>query len=197
MSLNDKSQISIYFAWYEYHAKNMDRVKYYMSFCPQDNLNVILLKSIYLIDCGEYEKAESTINKGYKIITQDLSVFNGSDNNEASERLKFAQNLCELNEVLEMKRSKRLDIPEIWQNRLLNFSHDSDIWMKLIETRSLVLSPEDHNKSYLKMLSVLRKERKWKLIDVYWKRFFSNNTSIAVLISTCIGFIYFSGSFKK
>lgn len=183
MSLNDKSQISIYFAWYEYHAKNMDRVKYYMSFCPQDNLNVILLKSIYLIDCGEYEKAESTINKGYKIITQDLSVFNGSDNNEASERLKFAQNLCELNEVLEMKRSKRLDIPEIWQNRLLNFSHDSDIWMKLIETRSLVLSPEDHNKSYLKMLSVLRKERKWKLIDVYWKRFFSNNTSIAVLIS--------------
>lgn len=37
--------------------------------------------------------------------------------------------------------------------------------MKLSEIRGLVLSQSDHLGSYLKMLSVLRKERRWKLID--------------------------------
>jgi hypothetical protein len=86
----------------------------------------------------------------------------------------YAQHLVELQEVIDMKKRNAKAPPEIWRNRLKTFRHDGDAWRQLIEIRSLVLSPDENRESYLKVLSVLRKERRWKLIDVYWGRLFAN-----------------------
>lgn len=53
----------------------------------------------------------------------------------------------------------------------------------MIEVRGLVLRPQDHIESYLKMVSVLRKERKWRLIDSYCEKFLHNIKSPKVVIS--------------
>ena len=178
MSETDKINNAPWFAWAYYHAKDLDKMHYYLNLVPENerrNRNYVLFNIFYLIASSKYDEAINSIEDGFKLLTDNLTIFNGSDANEASKRLVFAQHLVELNEALNLKRSKITNIPEIWQNRLRNFSHESDAWMKLLDIRSLVLSPADHNESYLKMLSVLRKERRWKLIDVYCDRFFSNS----------------------
>lgn len=184
MEEQDKENTALCYAWAFYHVKKFNNVEFYLKKFPYKNdLNVIHFKSMYLIAQDRYEEANAIIQKGFELLTDNLSVFNGSDTNEASRRMVFAQHLIELLEVLELKQTKVVDSPIIWQNRLKNFSHESESWMKLIEIRSLVLSPAGNSESYLKMLSVLRKERKWKLIDVYCDRFFSKTTSIPVILS--------------
>lgn len=185
MDKKQQEQNALWFAWADYHAKDQNKVRYYMKFLPKDdNLNVILFKAIYLVSSSEsYPAASKFIETGFKKLTENRAMFSGSDANEASKRMVFAQHLIELQEALNMKKKSSTDIPNIWQNRLRNFSHESDAWMKLIEIRSLVLSPADHSESYLKMLSVLRKERRWKLIDVYCKRFFSTTSSPSIMMA--------------
>lgn len=185
MSKEDKIYNAPWFAWAYYHAKDLEKMQYYLDIVPlkeRKNRDYLFFRTIYLIASHKYSEAQSNIENGFELLTDNLAVFNGSDANEASKRMVFAQHLIELNEALEMNQNNIVEAPEIWQNRLRNFSHDSDAWMKLLEIRSLVMSPADHSESYLKMLSVLRKERRWKLIDVYCERFFSNTPSPAVLL---------------
>lgn len=190
MKDKEKQECALWFAWAFYHSKDLKNVQYYMKFFPQNkDLNFIHFKTMFLIASENYEAANEYIEEGFKTLTTNLSVFNGSDANEASKRMVFAQHLIELSEALQMKQDFQtnpysvLSKFSIWQNRLKNFSHESESWMKLIEIRSLVLSPADHSDSYLKMLSVLRKERRWKLIDAYCDRFFSKANSTHVLLS--------------
>ncbi|OHT01774.1 PIKK family atypical protein kinase [Tritrichomonas foetus] len=184
MDAQDKQKSALWYAWAFYHVKKFKNVEYYLKFLPDKNdINVVHFKSMYLIAADRYDEAKISINKGFKLLTENLSVFNGSDAKEASRRMVYAQHLIELLEVLELKQSNIVDTPQIWQNRLKYFSHESESWMKLIEIRSLVLSPADHSESYLKMLSVLRKERRWKLIDVYCNRFFLKTTSTPVILA--------------
>ena len=183
MDATDKQKSALWYAWAFYHVKKFKNVEFYLKFLPENNdINVILFKSMYFIAADRFEEASFSIDRGFKLLTENLTVFNGSDAKEASRRMVNAQHLVELLEVLELKQSNISEPPLIWQNRLVFFSHESSSWIKLIEIRSLVLSPAEHGESYLKMLSVLRKERRWKLIDVYVKRFFSKITSIPVML---------------
>ncbi|OHS98309.1 PIKK family atypical protein kinase [Tritrichomonas foetus] len=189
LKLKEKQECALWFAWAFYHNKDLESVGYFMGFFPEEcDLNTIHFNSMFLIASEHYGPAAEYLEDGFRILTDNLSVFNGSDAKEASRRMVFAQHLIELSEALQMKQDIQtnpdLDISfSTWQNRLNNFSHESESWMKLIEIRSLVLSPADHSESYLKMLSVLRKERRWKLIDVYLNRFFAKASSTAVLLA--------------
>lgn len=173
MSQEEKDLNSLWFAWAEYHTGNLDKVKHYMNPNANDLPN-ILFRIIYSIASGDYNLASKTIELGFKKLSEQTEVFNGSDTNQASNTMVYAQNLVELKEALKMKQENATTIPQIWQNRLKNFSHESDAWIKLIDIRCLVLRPEDHIASYIKMISVLRAERKWKLVDVYYSRFLSS-----------------------
>ncbi|OHT06128.1 PIKK family atypical protein kinase [Tritrichomonas foetus] len=186
MPKNEKISNAPWFAWAYYHAHDLEKMEYYLSLVPVNerrNRNYILFNTFYLIASKKYSEAEAYIEKGFEHLTDNMAVFNGSDANEASKRMVFAQHLIELGEALQMTKNSITETPEIWQNRLRNFTHESDAWMKLLEIRSLILSPADNNESYLKILSVLRKERRWKLIDVYCDRFFSNRWSPNVMLA--------------
>ncbi|KAH0788589.1 PIKK family atypical protein kinase [Histomonas meleagridis] len=184
MSDEEKKINAIWFAWAFYHSRDFELVQKFVTYFQDDNeFNSILFQSLFLISSENYNAASECILRGFKVLSTKLSVFNGNDDNKASQNMVFAQHLIELQEVLSMKQNKLHKIPNIWQYRLQSFSSESDAWTKLIEIRSLVLSPAEHIEGYLKMLSVLRKERRWKIIDAYCTRFFSEQTPIYFLIS--------------
>ncbi|OHT09053.1 PIKK family atypical protein kinase [Tritrichomonas foetus] len=179
-----KMENAIWYAWAFYHSNEFDKVRFFIRFFIDSNdFNSILFLSLFSIASDEYNKTEKYIQRGFDELTNDLNVFSGSNANKASNNMVFAQHLIELTEVLNMKKTGDKNIPKMWQHRLQNFSHESNAWTKLIEIRSLVLSPEDHMETYLKMLSILRKARKWRLIDAYCDRFFNDQSTIALLIS--------------
>lgn len=179
----DKQSTALWYAWAFYHVKQFKVVEFYLKNFPEKkDLNMIFFASLYLIAIKRYNEANEMIKHGFEFLTSNLSIFNGSDTQEASRRMTFAQHLIELLEVLEIKKMNIVDTPLNWLNRLKNFSHEAESWMKLIEIGSLVLSIENNTESYLKILSVLRKERKWKLVEVYFNRFFAKTTSSAIIL---------------
>lgn len=173
MSQQDKRKNSLWFAWAEYHSHNLEKAAEYI--IPDVNdLKSIMFKCFYFISSEKYDEAQNMIDIGFKKLAENHIVFDGSDYNQASKNMVLAQHFIELQEVIYMRKNHITSIPKIWKNRLKNFSYESENWMNLIEIRCLVLNPADHIGSYVKMLSVLRKERKWKLIDVCIERYFSN-----------------------
>jgi len=171
LPIDEKSSIAIWFAFAFFHSKDMNNTEYFVSFFEDQNDHVsVIIRCLYYISSGQYKKAIITVENGFKYLIQDRSVFGGSDANQATRFLVASQHFVELQETVAIMESRQKTIPAIWENRLQNFSEDSDSWTKLIDIRSLLLSPADHIKSCVKMISVLRKERKWRVIDSYFGR---------------------------
>lgn len=184
MTEEEKRINAIWFAWAFYHSNDYQAVKKFLEYFKDEcDFNSILFRSLFSISIGDYHASEISIKQGFQELTKNLSIYTGSDANRATKNMVFAQHLVELQEVLTMKSEQRPEIPKLWQSRLRGFSHESDAWTRLIEIRSLVLSPVKDTSNYLKMLSVLRKERRWRLIDGYLERFFSSQSNLDVLIS--------------
>ncbi|OHS95740.1 PIKK family atypical protein kinase [Tritrichomonas foetus] len=181
MTYDQQKDIALWFACSEFHNNKIEEAKCFL--LPElDDIDTLLYRSIFAIASGDFLNAKIYINKGFEKLTENNSVLDGSDASQATKNMVYAQHFVELNEALLMKKERINTIPKIWQNRIKNFSHESDAWIRMIEVRSLVLRPEDHIESYLKMVSVLRKERKWRLIDAYCDRFLENvNTLSAIL----------------
>lgn len=184
MPLNAKKENALWFSCAEYDNANIEKAQeFLLSDHTNESIDTILYKTIYSIRSGDYENASNYIIKGFEILAENNSIFDGSDASEATRSMVYAQHFVELNEALLMKKCQIKSIHKIWQNRIKNFSHESDAWIRMIEVRGLVLRPEEHVESYLKMVSVLRKERKWRLIDSYCEKFLHNIKSPEVVIS--------------
>jgi hypothetical protein len=129
------------FASAEFHAGSPEKVAQYLACIREDDIEVLIFKTIYALHCNEHVQAAQLVERGFAKITALRAVFNGSDTNEASKHMLYAQHLVELHEVIDMRAKGVKVLPEIWRNRLKTFRHDGDAWRRLMEIRSLVLSP--------------------------------------------------------
>ena len=167
----DKSTAAINFAQAFYYSGDYEKAQYYVSFFKDNHdMDSTHFKSLFYIDTGKYEEAEKEINIGFNKLVENRQIYDGNDTNRATQNIEFAHQLVELKEALELRKNGIKKVPGIWQNRIDAFTEDSDMWITLIKTRLLVLSPADHIRACTKMLSVLRKERKWRAIDSYVQR---------------------------
>ena len=182
----EDNESSLWFAKAFFHAKDFEKVQHFLALrrCPVSNdIDASIFSALCYIASERYEEAKAKIEDGFKLVIADRTVFNGSDAGKATEKLLSAHSLIELTEALNRKLAKERDVPRAWKHRLDYFCHDSSAWMKLIDIRSLLLSPEEHVDSLLMMLSTLRKERKWKLIDTCFDRFFTHVKSPKVVLA--------------
>ncbi|OHT01329.1 PIKK family atypical protein kinase [Tritrichomonas foetus] len=183
MNINERYDTALWFAWAFYHVGDFEQVKHYEKFFSPNDPKQLIFTVLYLISSDQLDLAGPCIENGFKILVKDRGVFNGSDTGLATKLLVSAQHLIELKEALKTKKHISNVVPKMWKNRLEGFRHGSDAWMKLIEIRSLLLSPAEHIDACLKMISTLRKERKWRLIDGYFNRLFSSINSPKVILA--------------
>ena len=172
-SMNREEKISSakWFAYAFFNSKQLDEIEKYIGYLEQqDDYLSIIISSFYYIQCQKYDVAKAAINRGFSALVKDKSVFSGADANLASKYLSAAQHFVELQECIDAKTSSQQFSPVMWENRLKNYTEDTDAWTKLIDIRLLVLPPTDHVKSCIKLISVLRKERKWRIIESYSNR---------------------------
>lgn len=203
MSLAERQETALWFAWAFYHAHDFERVKQYTKYFSPNDIKQQIFTVLYLISSGQLDKAGPCIKNAFNILVSNKNYFNESDTGLATKLLTSALHLTELNEALKIKKKSSLKnshkseyVPKVWKNRLELFRHGSDAWMKLIEIRSLLLSPEEHVQSCLKLISNLRKERQWRLIESYFDRLFSSIKLPEVLLAS-IKIKYARGQFHS
>lgn len=187
MSQEDKVATARYFAWAFYHSKDYQKVASTVAQFPiQLSQNEALFNSFFYIVTGQYREAQESISRGFSLLSREKAVYSSGDINRANMNLSFAQLFVELQETLDMARKSELDgsgLTGIWNKRLKGFKRASDTWIKLIECRGIALSPDEHLNVYLKMISVLRNERKWDLLGIFFDKFFAKIFSPDVELS--------------
>jgi len=185
MDLSEKAKYARYFSLAFYQSQDYEKTKYYLSFINNNmSLSEIFISSLFFLRTEQTKQAEETIYRGFLSLVQDKAAYSSGDAYRVHQNLNYAQVFVELEEALKIKfilNDKDKDIQELasqtWGKRLKGFKRDSDTWIKLIQVRSLLFDPDQYVDVYLKMISVLRKERRWKLIDSYFNKFFSKNLS--------------------
>ncbi|OHS99482.1 PIKK family atypical protein kinase [Tritrichomonas foetus] len=166
-----KKENAIWFAWAFYRADDLQKVSFYVNkFGDTEDPEVLLFREIFLVASNQNKAAKSFIEKSMQTLVKDCSVYSALNANLAAVNLTYANCLVELNEAIDMKQKKVNEIPTIWLRRLNSLTGDSYAWMKLVEIRNLALSITENKLSYLKLLSILTKERQRPLVDAFWKQ---------------------------
>lgn len=182
MTTQEMIENAPHFAWAFYHSGELEKAANYLKYFPKDpSMSNSIFKALWTIKIKHFKKAQKVIQECFELIAQDKLTYQSGDIHKSQQNISTAQLLVELQETLDtLQSSNTQELSSVWNKRLKNFKRDSDTWIKLIEIRNLTLSPEHHVNVYLKMISALRNERKWKLIDRYFERSFNSIFSIDV-----------------
>ena len=166
MSQSDQELNARHFAWALYQTNDWLKASKFVQFFEQNPSGAdLVFLAIFYLRQNKLKEAEQQVQRGLKLIASNRSVFNGGDINKASSNLSNTQLFVEISEAIKMKSSQKFSSDDIWTKRLKGFKRDGDTWIKLIDIRSLIIPPEENFGVYLKMLSVLRNEERWDIID--------------------------------
>lgn len=183
MNKSMKEESALWFAWAFYRNKELENAQIFIQDFPNIlDLDHLMFLGIYYIASKKDFLAIEYIKDAYQRIAMECINSGGTDLSKIEKSLVFSQYIVELDEVRMVKTAAIPSVTQLWQNRLKFLSFKGDDWMQLIEIRGLVLNNKEHLSSFIKMISVLRKERRWKLIDEHCSHF-PNQIPVGFLIS--------------
>ena len=165
MTLQEKQENAVWFAWAFYRINDFQKVSYYVKCFPDtDDLNLLLFKIIFFVASNQNDLAKEYIGKSMEMLVRDCSIYSALNASQADENLTYSNYLVELEEALKYKETHEKEILKHWKRRLQYYNGDSYSWMRLVEIRNLAALPLENKKSFLKLISVIGKERRFDLI---------------------------------
>jgi len=174
LSDSEKEYNAHHFAWAYYHQNDYSKVNQALSYFPQErSFGDVLFEAVYNLKIGRLNEVDHCINHGYSILAKDRTIFGGGDINKANQILENANLLVELEEILSLKqkcRNPNYKLCEGSTKRIKGFLRDSETFIRLIDIRGILYPIETNSSIYLKILSVLRSEGRYDLIDRYMNR---------------------------
>jgi hypothetical protein len=185
-SLETREDNAKWFAWAYYHKGDTATVKDYLrQFHADQHLSEVLFTGFFFLREREFEKCEEVISRAFALLAKDTNSYVAGDAIRLHRNLHYSQMFIELQEAVQfLQRGIGGGEPDFWTKRLKSFHRDSESWIRMIEIRSLVIERSGkHERVYLKMISALRKERQWNLIDEYFQRYFSESVHPTVAMA--------------
>ena len=168
MPIEEKNQTSLWYSWASLKNHDFNDISSFMVYLPETNdYDIMLFRILYYIQSEQYDKAKQAIAQDMEYLVSDCSIYTSLNANQADTNLIYANHFTELEEVLNAKINRSDEVPPIWNRRLNYITGNGYSWMRLCEIRSLLVTPKSSKKTYVKLLSVLMKERKWALVDSF------------------------------
>lgn len=181
MNEEEKNENAVWFAWSFYKINDLYKVySYIKNSHDTENLNIMLFKEIFLVASDQTEKAKSNLYKIMQLLIHDCSIYSALNASQVDENLTYANYMVEIQEVLEYKNIKSkvmndIDLSSLtneivkrWRRRLEYHNGDALSWLRLVEIRNLAIHTTENQKTYLKLMSVLLKKRKFEIIRAFW-----------------------------
>ncbi|KAI0220290.1 Serine/threonine-protein kinase mTOR [Lamellibrachia satsuma] len=118
------------------------------------------------------------IDKARDILDTELTAMVGESYSRAYGAMVNVQMLSELEEVIQYKlvQDRRETIQTMWWDRLQGCQRVVEDWQRILQVRSLVVTPQEDMKTWLKYASLCRKTRRLAL---------SNKTLVMLLAPPC------------
>ncbi|KAK3104575.1 hypothetical protein FSP39_005244 [Pinctada imbricata] len=136
-----------------------DSMEEYMCMIPRTSYDGAFYRAVFALHTENYQLAQQCIDKARDILDTELTAMAGESYNRAYGAMVNVQLLSELEEVMQYKLvpERRDAIKTMWWDRLQGCQRVVEDWQKIIQVRSLVVSPVEDMKTWLKYASLCRK----------------------------------------
>ncbi|XP_027228160.1 serine/threonine-protein kinase mTOR isoform X1 [Penaeus vannamei] len=131
----------------------------YTKFIPRDTQEGAFYRAVLSVHKDQYPVAQQLIDSARDLLDTELTAMVGESYQRAYNAMVAVQMLAELEEVIQYKLvpERRQPITQIWWERLQGCQRVVEDWQKILQVRSLVLSPQEDMRPWLKFASLCRK----------------------------------------
>lgn len=134
----------------------------YVSQIKKETADSAFLTAVLNIHRGNFSHAQVMIDKGRQWIEGELTAMASESYNRAYVALVQVMMLSELEEVIQYKLipERRELIKEKWWRRLQGCQRTVEDWQKILQVHSLVLSPAEDTRTWLKFASLCQQSKR-------------------------------------
>uniref|UniRef100_A0A182JMR8 Serine/threonine-protein kinase TOR n=1 Tax=Anopheles atroparvus TaxID=41427 RepID=A0A182JMR8_ANOAO len=134
---------------------------------PEDTQDGAFYRAVLAVHNKQYELAQCLIDSTRDLLDTELTAMAGESYERAYGAMVCVQMLAELEEVIQYKLipERRETIKSMWWDRLLGGQRLVEDWQRIIQVHSLVLSPKEDIRTWLKFASLCRKNGSLKLSE--------------------------------
>uniref|UniRef100_H2Y9G8 Serine/threonine-protein kinase TOR n=1 Tax=Ciona savignyi TaxID=51511 RepID=H2Y9G8_CIOSA len=131
----------------------------YACMIPREHYDGTLYRAVIAIHQGHFPQAQECISEAREILDSELTALAGESHSRAYPALVNCQLLAELEEVIHYKLmpERRAVIRQAWWDRLQGCQRKLEDWQRIIQVRSLVVSPQEDMRTLLKFSSLCMK----------------------------------------
>ncbi|XP_071482072.1 serine/threonine-protein kinase mTOR-like [Diadema antillarum] len=136
-----------------------DSMEEYTCLIPRDTYDGAFYRAVLAVHQDHFGQAQQCIDKARDILDTELTAMAGESYDRAYGAMVSVQMLSELEEIIQYKLvpERRDIIKEMWWDRLQGCQRNVEDWQKVIQVRSLVISPQEDLRTWLKYASLCRK----------------------------------------
>ncbi|KAG7166823.1 Serine/threonine-protein kinase mTOR-like [Homarus americanus] len=131
----------------------------YAKFIPRDTQEGAFYRAVLAVHKDQYHVAQQLIDSARDLLDTELTAMVGESYQRAYNAMVAVQMLAELEEVIQYKLvpERKQPITQIWWERLQGCQRVVEDWQKILQVRSLVVSPQEDMRPWLKFASLCRK----------------------------------------
>lgn len=136
-----------------------DSMEEYMCYIPRTSYDGTFYRAVFALHNENYQQAQQCIDKARDIVDTDLTAMAGESYNRAYSVMVNVQMLSELEEIIQYKLvpERRQAIKDMWWERLKGCQRNVEDWQRILQVRTLVISPNEDMHPWLKYASLCRK----------------------------------------
>ncbi|XP_012554042.1 serine/threonine-protein kinase mTOR isoform X1 [Hydra vulgaris] len=136
-----------------------EHMEEYTCMIPREKLEGAFFRAVLALHKDQYDRAQSCIDSARDMLDTELTAMVGESYNRAYGSMVTVQMLSELEEVITYKlcAERREAIRQAWWDRLQGCQPVVEDWQRILQVHSLVLKPQDNQKTWLKYASLCRK----------------------------------------
>lgn len=137
----------------------------YTSLLPRESQDGAFYRAVLHVHQGQWRPAQELIELTRDMLDTEITALSLESYQRAYPTMVCIQMLAELEEVIEYKLmpDRRPVIREMWWQRLQGCQRVVEDWQRILQLRSLVLTPQDDQRTWLKYASLCRKSGRLQL----------------------------------
>ena len=137
----------------------------YTSLLPRESQDGAFYRAVLNVHQGQWRAAQELVELTRNMLDTEITALSLESYQRAYPTMVCIQMLAELEEVIEYKivPERRPIIREMWWQRLQGCQRAVEDWQRVLQLRSLVLTPQDDQRTWLKYASLCRKSGRLQL----------------------------------
>ncbi|XP_017494320.1 PREDICTED: serine/threonine-protein kinase mTOR-like, partial [Rhagoletis zephyria] len=137
----------------------------YVKQLPADSSDSAFFQAVIKVREEDYGQAQHFIDTARLLVDNELTTMAGESYSRAYPAMLSVQLMSELEEVMQYRLvpERREMIKQKWWHRLQGLQSSVDDWKKVLQVRSLVLSPREDMRSWLKFAKLCDRQQRYNL----------------------------------